>query len=216
MRGMALRVQSSILATDEERQLAQDLNTTLENSPNHGVGEKAAIELARLYARVTAREQGRDAQLVPQDPAQSAAVLDSLSSYTNKLESELTSQISSNTRSRWIWLGVALGSAAVGFDIAVGLPPITYIDVDGTGRVVAGSMALAVTLLAFRIQQVKDATIRRLREKRVSVRFLEMSIDVTQKNPEATGLFERAFEMFSSHHESMDAPIGIKDVFHSP
>lgn len=213
------RISSSIVSTPLEVERAQALREQADSSEGN-LRQSAIDDLLALEGSIALREQGRESTLIPTDPALAGPVLSGLERFAIQVGEQLELQISDVERARAHWLRVSISSLV----LAILIPLSILLWMSRAGGVLeAGSiaalgglaMACAVMLglVGFRVFQVSDETVRRLKEKRVSLAFLRAAVDLNASAPGAATVLERSFDMFLTHYEGAHSPVTVSDVW---
>lgn len=212
------RIAASLVATQEELALADRLLATMRRGETeHRSGARDALLV--LAAQVSAREQGRPSLVLPRTNELAAPILDGLRSFSSRIADTLHRQLDEHADSRRRWLGTAVASTLV----TVGLPALVCIallvglDVQTAKAllpfvVLADVCSLAVSVVALRVFQVADETVRRLSEKQLSLAFLDATVEFSDGRPDVSPVLERSFDMFLKHYEASKPPIGASDL----
>lgn len=211
--GLARRAISSIAATKEEREDLQDAIGRLGEASTRDQRLEQEEYILELSRKIIDRERGVDGQL----PG-SSAILASLTGLAVELQNEIArQQISARKGQRALLTGAIITAAlaaAVGVAGAAHLWRSAEVTVTQVGASSLGVVApLVVTVILMRLYQSRDAVLRHLYDKSVSLRFLRLSIVLAETHPDARFILDHAHEIFSGSSQPETPPITMRDLW---
>ena len=206
---VAQRVDSSLLATDRERNEALSLANQIHESTSRLQALELVVQLEDLARQVMSRESGQ--------VALSDGDREELQEGLAVLEGRLVDEISARKRAQRfdVLFFLALLCMLI-VATAAGAGYLLLSGPEDTRRLCGQALALAVgvsaVLIVARLFQNAREALERLDEKVVAVRFLRMALHPSWTSELGGRLIAPALAMFAQHFAPTSATLGVDDT----